>query len=151
MNHLIPLAVGQRRFCLVPTLETIFDANHYARYLFCQSPLSFTIYFATGHQYSSQNLTFDPLTRRLRCVAGPWKYDFMFSSDFSHIQSGVVSEISSEDYWVYGLNFQDTTPFINEDMEFPGGDLIGQLEYREQTETPSSQTVNGGDVPSVCA
>jgi hypothetical protein len=150
MSSQIPLAIGQRRYCLVPTLETFTDANSYARYLFCPSPLSFTVYFTSGHQYPSQNLTFNSESCRLRCIAGPWRYDFTFSSDFSFIQSGFVVEIQSDDFWIYGLNSQDIiVASAEERYVVPSGEFIGQLEYREQTDNSPSPAISGGDVPSV--
>lgn len=75
--------------------------SNYAHYFFTET--SFTV-VSGGSKYKGTDFRYDPLRRRVRCSAYVWKYDFVFSSDMSYIESGVCVEKNGSAMWSYDRN-----------------------------------------------
>jgi hypothetical protein len=58
-----------------------------------------------GRVYNAIHFNYDAETRHLRAKTHIWKFDFVFSSDYSYIESGTYTSAVTGDVWNLGTTF----------------------------------------------
>lgn len=78
--------------------------DDHAAFIFSESAF---VVLMDGKVYNSITFKFDPRTRRVVARAHTWVFDFVFSRDFSYVESGSYGSTVSSETWYFGTGHNE--------------------------------------------